>query len=450
MFQGSENVAPLQHVGFVQKVGGELNATTAHDKALFYETLPSNQLALALWLESDRMKSLDITSAAVERTRSELIESHRGRLASDPFFASFAEFDRLLFPDELYGRPLIGTGLDMVKLTEADIAAFHRAYLRPQQRGPRDRRQHRRRPDEGARRPVLRFRLPRYGRAHPGPADLRASERRRRAHPRDGRGWRRVPHGLPLLSHSAGGDISAPDPAVPARRGRDIAAEEPSSQEGHDRALPRRLRGRAAERRRAEALLPQHQRGHGRARPKDHSLGDRQAEDEHRLARRDQPGQAPFQSRLSGEAIDQPGQGPLPRRREPSPGTFSGTRAPSWTGTSASGLSRSSRSSASISSPRTGSSWSSGADETAGTLRPRESRRAGRGRVGRPSAGTRPGRAGRRPGAVPPDPSPAGRPAFGAQSPRRRKGRPAQRADGRHRRQARNRPGHAPARYPGR
>ena len=131
MFQGSENVAPLQHVGFVQKVGGELNATTSHDKALFYETLPSNQLALALWLESDRMKSLAVTPAAVERTRTELIESHRGRLASDPFFASFAEFDRLLFPDELYGRPLIGTGLDMVKLTEADISVFHRAYYVP-------------------------------------------------------------------------------------------------------------------------------------------------------------------------------------------------------------------------------------------------------------------------------------------------------------------------------
>ena len=98
MFQGSENVAPLQHVGFVQKVGGELNATTTPDKALFYETLPSNQLALALWLESDRMKSLAITPAAIERTRTELIEAHRGRLASDPYLASFAAFDAAPLP----------------------------------------------------------------------------------------------------------------------------------------------------------------------------------------------------------------------------------------------------------------------------------------------------------------------------------------------------------------
>jgi predicted Zn-dependent peptidase len=131
MFQGSENVGPLQHVGFVQKVGGELNATTTLDKALFYETLPSNYLALALWLESDRMKSLSITAAAIERTRAELVQEHRGRLASDPYRASFDQFDALLFPDFPYGHPLIGAGQEMMGLTEADVVAFHRAHYVP-------------------------------------------------------------------------------------------------------------------------------------------------------------------------------------------------------------------------------------------------------------------------------------------------------------------------------
>ncbi len=131
MFQGSENVPPLQHVSFVQKVGGELNATTTADKTLFYESLPSNYLALALWLESDRMKSLDLNPAAVERTRTDLIEAHRNRLASDPFFGTFAAFDSLLFPDELYGRPLIGTGAEMRKIPETEILAFHRTYYVP-------------------------------------------------------------------------------------------------------------------------------------------------------------------------------------------------------------------------------------------------------------------------------------------------------------------------------
>ncbi len=131
MFQGSENVAPLQHVAFIQKVGGELNATTTHDKTLFYETLPSNQLALALWLESDRMKSLVITPASIGRTRDELIVEHQDRLASDPYLESFFQFDSLLFPDFLYGHPLIGSGPGMAVLPMSDILDFHRTYYVP-------------------------------------------------------------------------------------------------------------------------------------------------------------------------------------------------------------------------------------------------------------------------------------------------------------------------------
>jgi predicted Zn-dependent peptidase len=131
MFQGSENVGPLQHLGFVQRVGGNLNATTTPDRALFYQTLPSNYLALALWLESDRMKSLAITSAAIEITRADLLKEHLDRLASDPYLESFALFDSLLFPDFPYGHTLIGTGLEMRGLTESDVLAFHRTYYVP-------------------------------------------------------------------------------------------------------------------------------------------------------------------------------------------------------------------------------------------------------------------------------------------------------------------------------
>jgi zinc protease len=131
MFQGSENVLPLQHVAYVQKVGGSLNATTTADKALFYETVPSNQLALALWLESDRMKSLAITPAAIGQTRAELIDEHQNRLASDPYLETFSQFDALLFPSDLYGHPLIGNGKAMSGLTEAAIVEFYRTYYIP-------------------------------------------------------------------------------------------------------------------------------------------------------------------------------------------------------------------------------------------------------------------------------------------------------------------------------
>jgi len=131
MFQGSENVSPLQHLNFIQKTGGELNANTTLDKALFYETLPSNQLALALWLESDRMRSLSINRQAVERTKMDLLETHRRRLASEPYLESYSVFDTYLYPDFPYGHPLLGTGEDLKNLTEADVRGFAANYYVP-------------------------------------------------------------------------------------------------------------------------------------------------------------------------------------------------------------------------------------------------------------------------------------------------------------------------------
>lgn len=131
MFQGSENVGPLQHVGYVQKVGGELNATTGVDKSLYYQTLPSNHLALALWLESDRMRSLAVTAAALEQTKAEVVEEHLGRLRSDPYLASFILLDELAFPDRTYGHPLIGPEEGIRRLSEADVRAFFRAFYVP-------------------------------------------------------------------------------------------------------------------------------------------------------------------------------------------------------------------------------------------------------------------------------------------------------------------------------
>jgi predicted Zn-dependent peptidase len=131
MFRGSENVGPLQHVGFVQKVGGDLNAMTTPDRTQFFETLPSNSLPLALWLESDRMKSLAITPAAIEITRTNLIREHEERLASDPYLGGFVWFDALLYPDDFYGHPLINAGEGMKALTEKEILNFHRTYYVP-------------------------------------------------------------------------------------------------------------------------------------------------------------------------------------------------------------------------------------------------------------------------------------------------------------------------------
>ncbi len=131
MFQGSENVSPLQHINYIQKIGGELNANTTLDKALFYETLPSNQLGLALWLESDRMKSLLLTPASVQKSQEELFTEYQSRLAAEPYLESYSAFDTLLYPDFPYGHPLIDGSEALAGLTPAAVEAFHAQYYVP-------------------------------------------------------------------------------------------------------------------------------------------------------------------------------------------------------------------------------------------------------------------------------------------------------------------------------
>src|SRR4249919_3461324 len=61
MFQGSENVPKAGHFQYISNAGGTMNGTTSSERTNYFETLPASQLPLALWLESDRMRSLAVT-----------------------------------------------------------------------------------------------------------------------------------------------------------------------------------------------------------------------------------------------------------------------------------------------------------------------------------------------------------------------------------------------------
>ncbi|PYO70959.1 MAG: peptidase M16, partial [Gemmatimonadetes bacterium] len=60
MFQGSAHVKKTEHFQYVNRAGGVMNGSTTEDRTNFWETLPSNRLNLALWLEADRMRSLAV------------------------------------------------------------------------------------------------------------------------------------------------------------------------------------------------------------------------------------------------------------------------------------------------------------------------------------------------------------------------------------------------------
>src|SRR2546423_12048764 len=69
MFQGSQNVGKGEHFVLINDNGGTFNGTTNSDRTNYFETLPANQLDMALYLEADRMRALDITQANLDNQR---------------------------------------------------------------------------------------------------------------------------------------------------------------------------------------------------------------------------------------------------------------------------------------------------------------------------------------------------------------------------------------------
>jgi len=77
MFKGTDRVGPGEHFDFIQRVGGTNNAYTSFDKTVYLQTLPANQLSLALWLEAERMSFLKINQDAFDTERSVVEEELR-------------------------------------------------------------------------------------------------------------------------------------------------------------------------------------------------------------------------------------------------------------------------------------------------------------------------------------------------------------------------------------
>jgi zinc protease len=131
MFNGSLNVGPMQHISYINRVGGEPNASTTADLTYFYETVPSNQLGLVLWLESDRMQTLEIDAAKAERWKQSLLDDLAQRTASEPYLESSRAFDQLLFPDFAHNHGILGKEEDIRNLSPGDITEFHDEHYAP-------------------------------------------------------------------------------------------------------------------------------------------------------------------------------------------------------------------------------------------------------------------------------------------------------------------------------
>jgi zinc protease len=132
MFQGSRNVAKGEHFQLVLNRGGEMNGTTSEDRTNYYETLPSNELSLGLWLEADRMKSLAITQENFENQRQTVMEERRQSYDNQPYAKSWLRINELAYGEYFpYAHSTIGDMRDLEAAKTETVQEFFDAYYAP-------------------------------------------------------------------------------------------------------------------------------------------------------------------------------------------------------------------------------------------------------------------------------------------------------------------------------
>lgn len=134
MFQGSGQVKGNGHFELVQGAGGSLNGTTSFERTNYFETMPTHQLELALWLEADRMGSLlaALDEESMENQRDVVKNERRQRYDNVPYGTAFEKLTALAYPEgHPYHHTPIGSMADLDAATLEDAQAFFRTYYAP-------------------------------------------------------------------------------------------------------------------------------------------------------------------------------------------------------------------------------------------------------------------------------------------------------------------------------
>ncbi|HEX5395637.1 MAG TPA: pitrilysin family protein, partial [Candidatus Limnocylindria bacterium] len=134
MFQGSANVAKGEHFAQIQAAGGTLNATTWLDRTNYFETLPSHELELALWLEADRMWHLvaAMTQEKLDNQRDVVKNERRWSVDNQPYGTWDEKLQELAYPEgHPYHHSTSGSMEDLSAASLEDVSAFFATWYAP-------------------------------------------------------------------------------------------------------------------------------------------------------------------------------------------------------------------------------------------------------------------------------------------------------------------------------
>jgi zinc protease len=131
MFKGSAHVGPDEHSRIIEAMGGFDNAETNDDSTDFFETFPSNDLETVLWLEADRMGSLNVDQANFTSEREVVKEERRVRIENEPYGYLEQDLRDAAFTVHPYHHTPIGSMEDLDHATLADVREFFSTFYKP-------------------------------------------------------------------------------------------------------------------------------------------------------------------------------------------------------------------------------------------------------------------------------------------------------------------------------
>jgi zinc protease len=134
LFQGSAHVGSNEHFELIQRAGGTLNGSTWLERTNYFETVPSNELALALWLEADRMGELlpAMTQEKLDTQRDVVKNERRWSVDNQPYGTFLEKMQELVFPaSHPFQHSLIGSMDDLSAASLDDVAQFFATYYTP-------------------------------------------------------------------------------------------------------------------------------------------------------------------------------------------------------------------------------------------------------------------------------------------------------------------------------
>lgn len=131
MFLGSQSFAPGEASRILKSFGAEENAFTSADYTAYYQTLARDRLSIALALEADRMRSLQLPANEFKREIEVIKEERRMRTDDNPFALAYERFKAIAYPDSGYGNPAIGWMADLKRMQIDQLRDWYHQWYAP-------------------------------------------------------------------------------------------------------------------------------------------------------------------------------------------------------------------------------------------------------------------------------------------------------------------------------